>query len=183
MKYNLIFQSHAVPMMIVKQQLEKMTIPYTLLEAGGIEIQQDITDENLKLLKDSLTKYSIELLQDQKGQLVQRIKNILRRIAFDQKSQLMTISSILTEELALSYGYISNIFTTETHSSIENYHIMLRVERAKRLIVEDNLSLKEISSKLHYSSVGHFSRQFKKTTGLTISLFRKIVAQKKVNRV
>ncbi len=183
MKYNLSYQNQTLPMLIVKEHLDKMTIAYKMLEAGGIEIDEHISDENLERLKNGLEKYSIEILHDQKGQLVQKIKNILRRIAHAEKPQRMTISVTLSSELSLSYGYISNIFTTETHSSIENYVIMLRVERAKRLITEDNMSLKEISSKLHYSSVGHFSRQFKKTTGLTISLFRKIVANKKSNRI
>ena len=79
----------------------------------------------------------------------------------------------------LSYGYISNLFSEYTFSSIENYFIIQKIERAKKLIIEEDLTLTEISYKLNYSSVAHLSGQFKKTTGLTPSMFKRIIEKRR----
>lgn len=175
MKYNVIYQANQIPMAILKEQLERFNIRYFLTEHGEIDIVEEISENCLEQLEMSLSKYSIEILYDQKSQLVQKIKNILLEVAYDDNQQLFTLSGYLSKQLGLSYGYISYIFTAQTYTSIESYVIMLKVERAKKLIIEGAQSIKEISYTLHYSSVGHFSRQFKKTTGLTISVFKKIV--------
>jgi AraC-like DNA-binding protein len=166
-------------MTIVQEQLDRFNINYKLLNAGEIEIQDELTPDRYSQLETSLSRYSIQILNDQKSQLVQKIKNILIELAHDDKPLQMTLSCYLAKELNLSYGYISYVFTMHTYTSIENYIIMVKIERAKKLIMEDLLTLKEISYKLNYSSVGHFSRQFKKTTGLTISTFKKIISNKR----
>lgn len=179
MRFNVTYQNSVTPMTILKEQLEKYDIHFKFTGMGEIEIQGDIPEDCYHKLQMSLGKYSIELLDDQKSQQVQRIKNVLQDLAYDNKPQAMTLSCYLSKKLKLSYGYISFIFTQQTFTSIENYIIMLKIERAKKLILEDNLTLKEISYKLNYSSAGHFSRQFKKTTGLTISIFKKIVSNRR----
>ncbi len=178
MRFNVTFQNVA-PTMIIREQLERFNINFKFLEAGEIEIQDELTPDRYTELADSLGRYSIQILKDQKSQLVQRIKNMLIELVHEDKQIQMTLSCFLAKELNLSYGYISYVFTMNTYTSIENYIIMLKIERAKRLIIEDLLTLKEISYKLNYSSVGHFSRQFKKTTGLTISTFKKIISNKR----
>src|SRR5690606_18314304 len=166
MKFNVTYQGNVTPMTIVREQLDRYNINYKFLSCGEIEIQDELSPDCYSELESSLNKYSIQILNDQKSQLVQKIKNILIDLVYDDKPLLMTLSCYLAQRLNLSYGYISYIFTMHTYTSIENYIIMVKIERAKKLIMEDLLTLKEISYKLNYSSVGHFSRQFKKTTGL-----------------
>ena len=182
MKFNIVYQANLIPMAILKEQLEKFDINYVACNHGEIDILDEISEDHYKQLELSLGKYSIEILYDQKSQLVQRIKNILQEVAYDENQQLLTLSDYLSNQLGLSYGYISYVFTTQTFTSIENFVIMLKIERAKKLIIEGVQSIKEISYTLNYSSVGHFSRQFKKTTGLTISVFKKIVNNRKSKR-
>ena len=170
-------------MAILREQLERFNIKYELTGSGEVDIEGEIPEDCYKQLEVSLGKYSIEILHDQKSQLLQRIKNILQEVAYNEEQQLFTLSGYLSKQLGLSYGYISYIFTAQTYTSIENYVIMLKVERAKKLIIEGAKSIKEISYALNYSSVGHFSRQFKKTTGLTVSVFRKIVDNRRSNRI
>lgn len=179
MKFNVSYQTNAGPMSIVKEQLERFNINFKFLSAGEIEIEDEISPDRYSELESCLSRYSIQILNDQKSQLVQKIKNILIELAYEDKPLVMTLSCYLAKKLNLSYGYISYVFTMHTYTSIENYIIMVKVERAKKLIMEDVLTLKEISYKLNYSSVGHFSRQFKKTTGLTISTFKKIISNKR----
>ncbi len=175
MKFNITYQATVTPMNILKEHLDKCDVNYKMTGVGEVEIENSLPEENYKQLEKSLKKYSIEFLNDEKSQLVQRVKNLLIEFAYDDKPQLMTLSCYLSTKLGFSYGYISYVFTLKTLTSIENYLIMLRIERAKKLIIEDVLSLKEISFALNYSSIGHFSRQFKKTTGITISVFKKII--------
>ena len=56
---------------------------------------------------------------------------------------------------------------------------MQKSERAKKRMIEDGLTLTEVSYKLNYSSVAHLSGQFKKTTGLTPSMFKRIVDKRR----
>lgn len=74
---------------------------------------------------------------------------------------------------------MSNIFSEMEGTTIEKYFISQKIERVKELLVYDELSLSEIADQLNYSSVAHLSAQFKKTTGLTPSHFKKIGAEKR----
>lgn len=165
---------------ILQEQLEKLDIKYQLLDLGEIEFKETISQETYDKLHAELERYGIELLDNQKSQLIQRIKDTIVEMVYEKdKLPTSTISSYLADRLNLSYGYISNIFSENTFTSIENYIIMQKIERAKKLIIEDGLTLTEVSYKLNYSSVAHLSGQFKKTTGLTPSMFKRIVDKRR----
>lgn len=178
MVFNIIIES-VFPQVILSEQLEKFNIDHRLAAGGEIEISDDLPSKRFAAFENAIGRYSIQILNDEKSKIVQKIKNILVELVHEERHLPVTLSAYLSDQLNLSYGYISYLFSQETCLSIENFIIMLRVERAKRLIVEDMMSLKEISSLLRYSSVGHFSRQFKKTTGITISVFKKIISNKR----
>src|SRR5574344_2231606 len=61
--------------------------------------------------------------------------------------------------------------------SIEKYVIAQKVERIKELLVYDEMTISEISYKLHYSSVAHLSAQFKNVTGMSPSQFKQMKNQ------
>lgn len=164
---------------ILRMQMREMGLKFALSETGELEIPDSVSDEKLAELARVLRKYSIELLDDEKRGMVEQVRNILIETVNDNKPQLLTISYYLSEKMGLSYGYISHLFALHTHYSIEKYIILLRIERAKAMILEGRMTLKQIAATLNYSSVQHFSRQFKKTTGLTISTFRRIIERKK----
>lgn len=179
MKFSISCHSLLPPLTIVMDNLQRLDIGYKQLEDGLIEVAGEISENTKSMLEVSLSRYGIEILQDDKSCLVQRIKNLLLERVYSQKPPMQNLSCYLTEKLGFSYGYISGVFAGSTFASIEKYVIMLKTERAKRMIIEDEYTLKEISGRLGYSSVGHFSKQFKKTTGLTISDFRKIINRRK----
>ena len=179
MRFNIIRHDNLAVMAILKEQFRKLDIAFKLLESGEIEVPDDTSEKKLYKLAGILRNYSIEILEDEKSQLVQKIRNILIELVHDNKPQLMTISYYLSEKMNLSYGYLSYLFALHTHYSIEKYIILLRIERAKEMIIEGRLTLKQISATLNYSSVQHFSRQFKKTTSVTISSFKRIIELKR----
>lgn len=179
MRFTIIRRENYPITAILSEQLRKLDIRFKLLDTGEIELPDDVSGAKLEKLTVLLRKYSIEVLEDEKSQMVQKIRNMLIELVHDNKPQLMTISYYLSEKMGLSYGYLSSLFAIHTHYSIEKYIILLRIERAKEMIIEGRLTLKQISAILNYSSVQHFSRQFKKTTGLTISAFKRIIELKR----
>lgn len=165
---------------IMQEQLERLSIKYELLEFGEIEINDSVSDESFTELQNSLERYGIEIINNQKSQLVQRIKDTIIEMIYEKdKLPTSTISNYLADKLNLSYGYIANVFSEYTYTSIENFIIIQKIERAKKLIVEDGLTLTEVSYKLNYSSVAYLSAQFKKVTGLTPSMFKRIVDRRR----
>jgi AraC-like DNA-binding protein len=165
---------------ILQEQLERLDIKYQMLELGEIEISDGLAADVFEELQTSLQKYSIFIVNNEKSQLIQRIKDtIVEMIYENEKLPLVTVSQYLSDKLNFSYGYITNIFTENTYSSIEHFIIIQKIERAKKLIIEDQMTLTEVSYKLNYSSVAYLSSQFKKVTGLTPSAFKRIVDKRR----
>jgi len=165
---------------ILQEQLERFNIKYKLLDFGEIEIKEVISKELLAELQAALNRYGITLIDNQKNQLIQKIKDAIVEMVYEKDKLPVTTTSIyLADKLNLSYGYLSNIFSEYTYTSIENYIIIQKIERAKKLIIDEEFNLTEISYKLNYSSLAHLSSQFKKITGLTPSVFKRIVNKRK----
>jgi AraC-like DNA-binding protein len=165
---------------ILQEQLARLNIKHRLLELGEIEISNTVSDSDFAELQESLKRYAIFIVNNEKAQLIQKIKDTIVEMIYEHdKLPSITISQYLSEKLNLSYGYITNVFTENTYSSIENFIIIQKIERAKKLIIEDQLTLTEVSYKLNYSSVAYLSSQFKKVTGLTPSAFKRIVDKRR----
>lgn len=179
MRYHVSVQNHDLPVRLISEVLAEHKVDYHLSEDGFLLIEQAISPFQLDLIKSRLEHYYIQLCDEDQSHLIHRIRHILTEMVFKPEPNLKNITQYLSQQMNLSYGYLSSIFSQQAMLSIEKYVILLKIERAKRLILEDRLTLKEISDFLNYSSVGHFSKQFKKTTGLTISSFRRIVRLKK----
>jgi YesN/AraC family two-component response regulator len=161
--------------MIVKSELENMGLHPIIVELGEVTIVEDITPEMQCKLSKSLLKYGFELLEDKKSILIERIKNIIvEMIHYSEEPPLLNFSSFLSEKMKYDYNYLSNLFSEVKGTTIEHYIISHKIERAKELLIYNELSLTEIADKLHYSSVAHLSNQFKKVTGLTPSFFKKM---------
>lgn len=180
MKLNFNYDGNVACRIILQDHLEKFNIKYELLDLGQIEISDDVSEETLEELQTSLNRYAINIISNQKGQLIQKIKDAIIEIVYEkEKLPNVTISQYLADKLNFRYGYITNVFSEYTHTSIENYIIIQKIERAKKLIIEEELTLTEISHKLNYSSVAYLSTQFKKVTGLTPSMFKRIVNKRR----
>ena len=161
--------------MIVKSELEKMHLQFTVVELGEVEITGELSSEQQQELKTSLLKSGLELLEDKKSMLIEKIKNIvIEMIHYNDEAPLLNFSSYLSEKLNYDYNYLSNLFSEVKGTTIEHFIIAHKIERAKELLIYNELTLTEIAEKLHYSNVAHLSNQFKKVTGLTPTFFKKI---------
>lgn len=174
------YDIHQACKVILQEQLEKMELSYKIKEFGEVEITENISEAQQNQLNDALARYGIEIISNQKSALIQKIKDTIIDLVYVQdKLPNATISVYLAEKLNHSYGYLSNLFSEVTYTSIENFIIIQKIERVKKLIITEELTLTEISYKLNYSSVAHLSNQFKKTTGLTPTAFHRIITKRK----
>jgi len=168
--------------MLVKAKLERLGLHYTTVELGEVDILEDITPGQRDQLNRSLKKAGLELMDDKKAMLVEKIKNvIIEMIHYSDELPLTKYSVFLSEKLNYDYTYLANLFSEVRGITIEQFIIIHRIERVKELLVYDDLNLTEIADKLHYSSVGHLSNQFKKTTGLTPSHFKQMKEKRRNN--
>jgi len=168
--------------MLVKAKLERLGLHHKTVELGEVEILENITLAQREQLNNGLKKAGLELMDDKKAMLVERIKNvIIEMIHYLDEPPLTKYSVFLSDKLNYDYTYLANLFSEVRGITIEQFIIFHKIERVKELLVYDDLSLTEIADRLHYSSVGHLSNQFKKTTGLTPSHFKKLKEKRRNN--
>ena len=168
--------------MIVKSELQKMGLHFSRVDLGEVEILEQLTQLQRDKLKAALIKFGLELMDDKKSILIEKIKNVIvELIHYSDEPLKVNFSEYLSSKLNYDYTYLSNLFTEVQGTTIEKFIINHKIERVKELIVYDELNLSEIAFKLHYSSVGHLSNQFKKITGLTPSHFKKLKEKRLTN--
>lgn len=161
--------------MVVRYELEKLGLNCISVEVGWVETEGPISITQMHKIKIALFKTGLELIEDRKSILIERIKNVVSEMVDNSDHPLKTnFSYYLSKELGLDYTYLANLFSEVEGSTIERYIIMNKIRRVKELICDKDLNLTEISWKLHYSSVAHLSTQFKKVTGVTPSHFKYI---------
>ena len=166
--------------MVVKSELEKIGIHYSAVELGEVELVDSITKDQLETLSAALKLTGLELMEDNKKILVEKIQTAIISLIHFTDDQIKTnLSDYLSEKLNHNYTYLSNLFTEVKGNTIEQFYLANKIEKVKELLVYDELSLTEIAWKLHYSSVSHLSNQFKKMTGLTPSHFKNLKNRKR----
>jgi AraC-like DNA-binding protein len=166
--------------MVVKSELDKLGIPYSAVELGEVEITEKISKDQLDNLSVALKMTGLELMEDNKKILVEKIKTIIIELIHYNDEQIkINLSDFLSEKLNHNYTYLSNLFSEVKGTTIEQFYLANKIEKVKELLVYDELNLTEIAWKLHYSSVSHLSNQFKKMTGLTPSHFKNLKHKKR----
>ena len=167
--------------MVVKSELEKLGLHYTVVELGEAEIKENLSTEQRDQLNIALKKAGLELMDDKKSMLIEKIKNIIiESVHYSDEQPKVNFSDYLSEKLNHDYTYLANLFSEVEGTTIEKFLIAHKIERVKELLVYDELHLTEIAYKLHYSSVAHLSNQFKKVTGLTPSHFKQLRHKRRI---
>ena len=168
--------------MVVKAELENAGLRTISVNLGEVEIEGDLSKDQLLRLNSSLKSLGFEFIDDKKSQTIEKIKSTIVTLVHHTDHNLKTkLSSFITSQIHQDYNYLSNLFSEVEGTTIEKYFIAQRIERVKELIVYDELSLSEIADRLGYSSVGYLSNQFKKITGFTPSYFKSLKEFKRKN--
>ena len=162
--------------MVVKAVLKKLGLHFIVVDLGEIDIMENISAEQREQLKMGLRTSGLELMDDKRAVLIEKIKNIIIEMVHHTADEIIktNFSDYLSEKLNHDYTYLSNIFSEVKGITIQQFIIVHKIERVKELIMYDELNLTQISYKLHYSSVGYLSNQFKKVTGLSPSHFKQL---------
>jgi len=161
--------------MAVKEELKKLGLHFIVVDLGEVEIMENISVEQRDQLKMALHDSGLELMDDMRAVLIEKIKNAVIEMVH-QSDELIKInfSNFLSEKLKYDYTYLSNLFSEVQGTTIEQFIISHKIERIKELIIYDELNITEIAQKMNYSSVAHLSNQFKKVTGLSPSHFKQL---------
>jgi AraC-like DNA-binding protein len=161
--------------MVVKAELEKLGLHYTTVELGEVEVMENISAEQHDTFKAALLKSGLELMDDKKSVLIEKIKKvIIELVHYSEEPLSINFSEFLSQQLSHDYTYLANLFSEVQGTTIEKFFIIHKIERVKELLVYNELNLTEIAYLMHYSSVAHLSTQFKKITGLTPSHFKQL---------
>lgn len=165
----------------VALELKKLELHFIVVDLGEVEIMENITDEQKELLKRRLSAIGLELMDDKRAVLIEKVKNvIIEMIHHSDELPSINFSDYLSEKLNFDYSYLSNMFSEVQGMSIQQFLIIHKIERVKELLMYEELNLTEISYKMQYSSVAHLSNQFKKVTGLSATQFQKLKNKKRI---
>jgi len=168
--------------MMVKEELKKLGIKYVIVDLGMVEILEDISKKQREQLKVNLLKSGLELLDDKKSILIEKIKNVITEMVhYSDELPKVNYSEYISEKLGYDYTYLANTFSDVKGITIQQFIINHKIERVKELLLYDELNLTQISYKLHYSSVAHLSNQFKKVTGLSPSFYKQLKQKRMKN--
>lgn len=160
--------------------MDTLKLKYGAIDLGEVVLKKNITGDQRELLRIGLQKKGLELMDDKKAMLIERVKNIIvEMVHYAEKNPKINYSDYLSEKLDYNYTHLANLFSEVTGTTIVNFIICHKIERVKELLLYDELTLTEISLLLEYSSVAHLSNQFKRITGLTPTYFKQIKQFKK----
>ena len=159
----------------VKEALKKLNLHFMVVDLGEVEIMENITHEQREELKIALLASGLELMDDKKSMLIEKIKNVIIEMVHNTEVAIkINFSNYLSEKLNHDYTYLSNLFSEVQGTTIEQFIISHKIERIKELIIYGELTITEIAWKMNYSSVAHLSNQFKKSTGLSPTHFKQL---------
>ena len=167
--------------MVVESELKKFGLHPVLVELGTASLLENLQKDQEQQLNIKLMALGFEIIDDKKSRVVEKVKNIITDLVYFNDNQLTTnLSDYIVASISQDYSHISNVFSQQENTTIEQYHILQKIERVKELLVYDELTLNEISFLLHYSSPSHLSKQFKKVTGITPTSFKNSKEQKRL---
>lgn len=159
----------------VKQLLDDLKLPFTGLQLGEVALLKMPSQKKMNVLNARLNQLGFEILDDARMRIIDKIKTvIIKYVHYGIGDEKYKFSNILANKVHKDYSYLSKLFSETEGITIEKYMINQKIEKVKELIVYDELSLTEIACQLGYSSVAHLSSQFKKTTGLSPTHFKKV---------
>lgn len=166
--------------MLVKESLKDLGLHFIVVELGVVEIMETLSIQQLEALKDVLHESGLELMDDKRAMLIERIKNVvIEMVHHSDELPKSNFSDFISDKLNHDYTYLANLFSEVQGTTIEQFIIAHKVERIKELIIYGEMNITEIAYNMNYSSVAHLSSQFKKVTGLTPTHFKQLKDKKR----
>ncbi len=158
----------------VKDIFKEAGFVVTGITLGEVFYQPGGPDASLDNVKYQLAEEGFQTLDDKQSRIIARVKELVEEHLSGPEHHSHNFSEMVAEALLMDYGSISTLFTSTEGVTLERYLIGRRTEKAKQLLRNNTVSFTDIAFQLGYSSVHHFSNQFKSITGMTPSTYREL---------
>ncbi len=154
--------------------VEDITVHRVFL--GEVSLYADLDIISIEQISTHFKNIGFEVIIDKETILTEKIKiAAIELIMFsNNNNSIIRNSDYISDRIQEPYDKISKVFSKITGTTLEKYIILLKIEKAKELVLEDSLTLSEISYQLGYSSVQYLSRQFKQISGCTFSEYKEM---------
>jgi AraC-like DNA-binding protein len=163
--------------MSVENIFKENKIEASYVKLGEVELKKNLSNKQLQKVSDDLQKVGFELLDDQKIQLIERIKTLLiEKVQTGNIEEHFSIQKFLSEKIFKDYSSLSKLFSEVEGITIEQFFILQKIEKIKEWLIYNELSSSQMAFDLGYSSSQHLSNQFKKLTGMTATAFKSLGA-------
>lgn len=168
--------------LMLEDLVRKQELHPIYISLGELEIEEELDAAKYHLLQEELNKIGLEIITNKRQVLIENIKNaVIDMVHYSDEIPKINFSDYLSIKLGYDYTYMANVFSETQGLTIEHFIILHKTERIKELILYGEHNMTEISFIMNYSSIGHLSSQFKKTTGYTLSEFKKMKNTKRTN--
>jgi AraC-like DNA-binding protein len=159
---------------VIREELEKAGVEVKEICLGRATIRYDPLTHTPEDVRAVLLNLGTDLIDTREQRLVEDIKLAVIELVhhMNNMDSIVRKSEYLVEKTGLSYAYLSRIFSSQEHITLERFIILHKIERIKELIDQEELTLSEIAFIMDYSSVQYLSNQFKHYTGMTVSEYR-----------
>lgn len=145
--------SHAAPGSVQLMQCYLVEFLFSLIRSDKVYVQNmQHTQDSRRIAESALVNSIVSFIEE--------------NLALQPSLQL------LCQHFSVSRTYLCRIFKEENGTSPIDYWIDLKMKEAKKLIREGNYNITQISELLGYSSIHHFTRMFKRTTGLSPTAYK-----------
>ncbi len=160
--------------MIVNERLQGLGFSVKQITLGKVEVAPDPNPEQLKDIAFEFQALGFELIEKEKNQLIEQIKNeVINLVHYSDLGEInQSLMHVVADKLNKDYNYLSRLFSESEGLTIEKFIIQQKIEKVKELLEYGELNLNEISFKMGYSSSAHLSAQFKSLTGLSPSKYK-----------
>ena len=160
---------------VIKHELEEINIEVLSLELGKLTVRSTKNNDreiDAKVI-NTLHVNGFEIAKSEEEMLVEEVKITLIDLIKELPLHLREkTSEHLASTIHRDYKTLSKLFSKKEHTTIEKYFIKLKIEKVKELIQLQQYTFSDIAYMLDYSSVNHLSRQFKNTTGISMTDYK-----------
>lgn len=157
---------------LLKMVFSTANISTKNIKLGSVQVdKKNSVDKILDLIKP----YGFSIITSKDQQLVESIKQCVVELVFEMNNidSIVRKNEYLVEKTGVNYTYLSKVFSKNEPLTLEKYIILVKIERIKQLLIEDDYTLSEIAYMMDYNSVQYLSNQFKKITKVSVTDFKK----------